>query len=61
MEIDSRCPKDYRPSVKKDKDKANWEYWDGDKNKTKSYNLSLTTTSYPQTQVFKKNKRYGNR
>ncbi len=41
-EIDSRCPKGYRPLVKKDKDDANWEYRNEvsnkDKAKAKSHN-----------------------
>ncbi len=41
-EIDSRCPRGYRPSVKKDKDDANWEHWDETlKDKIKSHNSSF--------------------
>ncbi len=43
-EIDSRYPKSYRLSVKKDKDDANWEHWDEapnkDKDKARSHNSS---------------------
>lgn len=41
--IDSRCPKNYKLLVKKDKDEANQEYWDGDK--AKPHNFSLANTS----------------
>ncbi len=44
-EIDFRYPKSYKPSVKRDKDKANREYQNG--NKTKPHYLSLTNTSQP--------------
>lgn len=44
-EIDSRYPKSYRLSAKKDKDKATWKYWDGDKDKAKYHNLFLANTS----------------
>ncbi len=38
-EIDSRCPRDYRLLVKKDKDNANWKHQDkAPKNKAKSHN-----------------------
>lgn len=41
--IDTRYPKRYRPSTKKNKDDTFWEYYNKafnqDKNKTKSYNL----------------------
>ncbi len=54
-EIDSRCPRSYRPSVKKDKDDVNWEYRDETpKNKAKSHNSS--SANQPQTQTLKKNK-----
>lgn len=61
-EIDSRCLRGHRPSVKKNKDNANWEHQDGnkEKNKTKSYNLS-SGNSQSQVQTSKKNKRYGSR
>ncbi len=61
-EIDSKCPRSYKPSVKKDKDNTNQEHWDRDKNKNKakSYNLS-SANSQPSTQAFKKDKRDGNR
>lgn len=39
--IDSRCPKGYKPSVKKDKEyNANREYRNGDKDKVKPHNLA---------------------
>lgn len=55
--IDSRYPKSHRPSVKKGKNNANWEYRDEnkDQNKAKSQNPS-SANSQPQTQVFKKDK-----
>ena len=59
-EIDSRCPKEHRPSVKKDKDDAYWEYYDEafkDKKKAKSHLLSFANP--PQTQAFKKDKHHG--
>lgn len=40
--IDFNCPKGYR-STKKNKNKANRKYWDGDK--TKLNNLSLVNIS----------------
>ena len=44
-EIDSKCPKNYCPSVKKNKNDVNWKYHNEasskDKKKTKSYNLSF--------------------
>lgn len=53
--IDSRCLKNYRPSVKKDKNDANWEHQDEvsnkDKEKTKSHNFS--SAHQPQTQASK--------
>lgn len=60
--MDSRYPKDYRPSVKKDRSDTNQEYWDGDKikEKIKSYNLSSTNIQ-PQIQVSKKDKRHRSR
>ncbi len=43
-EINSRCPKGYRPLVKKNKNNINWEHWDEvpnkDKDKVKSHNSS---------------------
>lgn len=48
-EIESRYPKSYRLLAKKDKDKATWEYWDGDKYKAKSHNPFPANTSQPQT------------
>ena len=54
--IDSKCPKSYRPSVKKDKKDANWEYSNTasskDNEKAKSHNLSFVNQL--QAQVFKK-------
>ena len=51
-EIDSRCPKRYKPSVKKNKDNAYWEQRNEainrDKEKAKSYNL-FSSTNQPQT------------
>lgn len=50
--------KGYKPSVKKDKKhNANREYWNKEKDKTKSHTL-FSTNSQPQTQVFKKVKCY---
>ncbi len=61
--IDFRCPKGYKPSVKKDKDDANRKHRDEapnkDKDKAKSYNSS--STNQPQTQASKKHKRHGSR
>ncbi len=37
-EINYKYLKGYRPSVKKDKSKATWEYQNRDKDKTKSHN-----------------------
>ena len=34
--IDFKCPKGYRPSAKKEKNKASWEYQDRDKDKDKA-------------------------
>ncbi len=40
-EINFRCPKGYRPLVKKNKDDANWKNQDETpKDKAKSYNFS---------------------
>ncbi len=63
-EIDFRCPKGYRPSVKKDKDDAYWEQceeaFNKDKEKAKSHN-PLSSANQPQTQAsnFKKRQRKG--
>ncbi len=39
--INSKCQKDYKPLVKKDKDNVNWEYRNKTlKNKAKSHNSS---------------------
>ncbi len=44
-EINFRCPKVYRPSVKKDKEHdTNQEYWDREKDKTKSHNPSFANS-----------------
>ncbi len=55
-EIDSRYPKRYRPSVKKDKDNTYWKHCDEisnkDKDKAKSHNSS--SVNQLQTQVSKK-------
>ncbi len=54
-EIDFRCPRDYWPSIKKDKDNANREHLDEVskyKDKTKSYNSF--STNEPHTQTSKK-------
>ncbi len=58
-EIDSRCPKGYMPSVKKDKENTNWEHWNRVKDKTKSHNLFFAN-SQAQTQASKKDKRHKN-
>lgn len=55
-DIDSRCPKCYKPSAKEDKDKNNNQ----DTNKAISYNLSPANISQPQTQTFRKDKRHRN-
>ncbi len=59
-EIDSRCPKRYKPLVKKDKDDAYRkqcdEAFNRDKEKAKSHNL-LSSTNQPQTQAFNSKKR----
>lgn len=44
-EIDSRYPKSYKPLAKKDKNEANQEHGDRDKNIAKSHNLSLINTN----------------
>ncbi len=53
--IDSRYPKGYRPSAKKNKDEATWKCQD--RIKTKSHNPS-PANSQPQTQASKKDKRH---
>lgn len=54
-EIDSRCPKDHRLSVKKDKDKANWEHqFETLKVKVKSHNSF--SANQPQAQAPKEDK-----
>ena len=58
-EIDSKCPKKHRPSVKQDKDDAYQEHRkeaSKDKEKTKSY--LLFSANQPQTQASKKDKRH---
>ena len=61
-EIDSRCPKEYRPSVKKNKNDAYRKHRDKvskDKEKAKSHLLS--SANQPQNQASKNNKRHGSR
>ncbi len=57
-EIDFRCSKRYKPSVKKDKDNAYQEHrnevFNKNKNKAKSHNSS--SANQPQTQISKKDK-----
>ncbi len=59
-EIDSRCPKNHRPLVKKDKEDTYREprnkASNKDKNQAKSHNSSVATNQ-PQTWAPKKNKR----
>ncbi len=55
-EIDFRCLKGYR-LIKKNKDKVNWEHWDGDKTKS-THNPSSVNISQPQAQNFKKDKHH---
>ncbi len=58
-EINSRCLRGYRPSVKKDKDDANWKHRDeAPKNKTKSHNSS--SINQPQIQASKKDRHQKN-
>lgn len=57
--INFRCPKSYRSSVKKNKDKANQKHWDEDKDKAKPHNPSLTNRNQLQMQTSKKY--YGSR
>ena len=62
--IDSRCPKKYRLSIKKDKDNAYWEQYNEatnrDKEKAKSHNpFSSTNQSQTQAFSFKKCQRKG--
>ena len=51
-EINFKCPKDYRPLVKKDKKDTNGEYRNDvsskDKEETKSYNLLLLISLRPR-------------
>ena len=47
--------------AKKEKNKANWEYQDGDKDKVKLHKPLSTNTSQPQTYASKKNKYYRSR
>ena len=62
-EIDSRCLEEHRPSVKKDKDDAYWNYRNeaSNKNKEKVKSHPLSSANQPQTQVSKKDKRHGSR
>ncbi len=57
-EIDCKCPKGYRPLVKKDD--INWEHQDeaSNKNKDKAKSHNFFSTNQPQTQAFKKDKYY---
>ena len=57
-EINSKCPKGYKLSAKKEKNKASWEHKDRDKDKAKYHNPLFTNTNQLQTQASKKNKRY---
>ena len=61
QEIDSRCSKGHRPSVKKNKDDTYQEHRNKasnkDKKKAKSYPLSFA--NQPQTQASKKDKHHG--
>ena len=45
-EIDSKCPKKYRPSIKKDKDNTYWKHckkaFSKDNKKAKSHNPSFS-------------------
>ena len=60
--IDSRYLKGYRPSAKKEKNKANQKHRDENNNKAKSANFLFANISqlYTQIQAFKKNKRHEN-
>ena len=59
-EIDSRCLKKHRPSVKKNKDDTYWEHCnEAFKDKEKAKFHSLSSTNQPQTQASKKKKRHG--
>ena len=61
-EIDSRCSQGHRQSVKKDKNDTYWEYRNQtSKDKVKAKSHPLSSFNQPQTQAFKKNKRYGSR
>ncbi len=60
-EIDSRWPKGYRSSVKKDKDNNNWEHRNEDKNKDKTTSQNHSTNNQAQIQAFKKDKCHWNR
>ena len=59
-EIDSRCPKKYRPLVKKDQDNAYQEHCNeaSNKNKKKAKSHPLFFANQPQTQASKKNKHH---
>lgn len=56
-EIDSKYPKSYKPSAKKDKDENTYQ----DMNKAKNHNFSPANTSQSQTQASKKDKYYRKR
>ena len=56
-EIDSRFPKEHRPSVKKDKDNTYWEHHnEASKDKKKAKSHPLSSANQPQTQASMKDK-----
>ena len=58
-ELDSKCPKRRRPSVKKDKNDTYWEHRNkASKDKKKAKSHPLSSANQPQTQVLKKDKRH---
>ena len=61
-EIDSRCPKRHKPSVKKDKNNAYWEHHNeaSNKDKKKAKSHPSSSANQLQTQASKKDKRHGN-
>ena len=49
-EIDSKCPKRHKPSIKKDKNDAYWEhYYEASKDKEKAKSHPLSSANQPQT------------
>ena len=61
-EIDFRCLKEHKPSVKKNKDDAYWKHHDEasiDQKKAKSHPSS--SANQPQTHVYKNDKRHRSR